>query len=288
MALAMLAAVTAVSWAQKVREVHGEYVFYAPLTLSVDVAKQTALERAKIQALADAFGTVVAQSNVTNMTVSGEAGKTDFSSLSMSEVKGEWIETIGEPKYDDIRVEQNMLVVRVTVKGRARAVEHAGIDVQAQLLCNGVEPRCETETFKSGDDLYLRFQAPTNGHLAVYLYVEGESTVYCLLPYRSSGRGTYPIRHDQSYVFFNAQLASKEKDVKEEVDEYVMTCEGDGENNFVYVLFSPNEFFKANTTSTSDLLPRELSFADFQKWLAKCKTKDPKFTSVVKRLRVQP
>lgn len=49
----------------KIEKVHGEYTYHVPDNVSLEEGKRTALERAKIQALADAFGTLVSQNNST-------------------------------------------------------------------------------------------------------------------------------------------------------------------------------------------------------------------------------
>jgi hypothetical protein len=54
-----------------------------------------------------------------------------------------------------------------------------------------------------------------------------------------------------------------------------MTCSREIEYNDIYIIFSPNAFTKANTNeSTEDVLPRQLSFEDFQKWLVKVRKID--------------
>lgn len=53
------------------------------------------------------------------------------------------------------------------------------------------------------------------------------------------------------------------------------TCSREIEYNDIYIIFSPNAFTKANTNeSTEDVLPRQLSFEDFQKWLVKLRKID--------------
>lgn len=76
------------------------FIYYVPTNQSLEQAKNIALDRAKIKALADEFGTIVSQTNSTVLT--NENGKTDnrFFSLSGSEVKGEWLENDGEPQYE--------------------------------------------------------------------------------------------------------------------------------------------------------------------------------------------
>lgn len=54
-----------------------------------------------------------------------------------------------------------------------------------------------------------------------------------------------------------------------------MTCNREIEYNDIYIIFSPNAFTKVNTNeSTEDVLPRQLSFEDFQKWLVKLRKTD--------------
>ena len=192
--------------AQKIEKVHGECTYHVPDNISLEEGKRTALERAKIQAIADAFGTLVSQNN--SSIVKNENGKSsvDFLSIGGSDVKGEWIETIGEPMFD-IFYESNMLTIKVSIDGKAREIKNAAIDFEAKLLRNGTEEKYESNEFRNGDDLYLYFKSPINGYLAVYLLDENTQQVFCLLPYKSSGEPAYKIIHDKPYVFFSCQKA---------------------------------------------------------------------------------
>lgn len=256
--------------AQEIEKVHGEYTYHVPDNVSLEEGKRTALERAKIQALADAFGTLVSQNNST--IIKNENGKSsvDFLSIGGSDVKGEWIETMGEPKFD-IFYESNMLTIKVTIVGKAREIKNANIDFEAKLLRNGTEEKFESDEFRNGDDLYLYFKSPINGYLAVYLLDENTQQVFCLLPYKSSGEPAYKIVHDKPYIFFSCQKAEENPN---EVDEYTMTCEHSMEQNTIYIVFSPNMFAKAFAEDGSIGLPRQLPLKEFQKWLGKCKAKD--------------
>lgn len=259
--------------AQNIEKVHGEYTYHVPDNVSMEEGKRTALEHAKIQALSDAFGTLVSQNNST--IVKNENGKSsvDFLSIGGSDVKGEWIETIGEPKFD-IFYESNMLTIKVSIDGKAREIKNAGIDFEAKLLRNGTEKKFESDEFRNGDDLYLYFKSPINGYLAVYLLDENTQQVFCLLPYKSSGEPAYKIIHDKPYVFFSCQKAEENSS---EVDEYTMTCEHSMEQNTIYIVFSPNMFAKAFAEDEDTGLPRQLQLKEFQKWLGKCKAKDASF-----------
>ena len=264
--------------AQRTEKVRAEYIYHAPENISLEEAKRIALERAKIQAIADEFGTIVSQSNTTMVSNRNGESSTDFFSLGGSEVKGEWIETIGEPSYD-INYEQGMLVVKAIVSGRIREIVSAQIDIKAEVLCNGTDLKFARTDFKNGDDLYLYFQSPVDGYLAVYLLDEVSQMVYCLLPYKSSSEAVTPIEHDKPYIFFSAKHAGDKAHL---VDEYTMTCNSSVERNAIYVIFSSNEFAKANSNNVEELLPQELSFEEFQKWLVKSKNRDKKMNIVRK------
>ena len=261
--------------AQRTEKVRAEYVYHAPENISLEEAKRIALDRAKIQAIADEFGTIVSQSNTTLVSNRNGESSSDFFSLGGSEVKGEWIETIGQPEYQ-INYEQGMLVVKAIVSGRIREIVSAQIDIKAEVLCNGTDLKFARTDFKSGDDLYLFFQSPVDGYLAIYLLDEVSQMVYCLLPYKSSSEAVTPVAHDKPYIFFSAKHAGDKAHL---VDEYTMTCNSAVERNTIYVVFSPNEFAKANSNNVEELLPQELSFEEFQKWLSKGKKRDKEMVS---------
>ncbi len=258
--------------AQKTVKVKATYTYHVPASQSQEEAKRVALERAKLQALADEFGTIITQSNTTVVRNENGQSSSDFFSLGGSEVKGEWIETIGTPVYAyDIDPENGMQIIIVTVEGHARKEVSADVELDVKVLRNGTEPKFASTEFRAGDDMFLYFKSPINGYLAVYLLDETSMQVYCLLPYMNSGDGSYEVKHDKPYVFFSA---IKEEDKCIEVDEYNLTASREVEHNALYIVFSPNEFVKANSHSQSDLLPRHLSFEDFQRWLGKVRRKD--------------
>ena len=129
-------------FAQRVKTVEGEYTYHAPENVTIEQARRIALERAKIQALADEFGTIVQQQNITRVENSNGESTTDFFSVGGSEVKGEWLADEDEPEYK-ISYVDNMLVVTCRVKGKARELVSAKIDFQARVLRNGTEDRFE-------------------------------------------------------------------------------------------------------------------------------------------------
>ena len=273
----------AVAVAQKTERVTATYTYYAPEHVSIEEARRVALQRAQLQAIADAFGTIVTQSNATR--VRNENGKSDVSLLSLgaSEVRGEWLRTDGEPEYD-IAYEDGMLAVTVRVKGVIREIVNAAVDFQAKVLRNGTEDRFEGEEFRNGDDLYLSFRSPVDGFLTVYL-LDAEGTAYCLLPYRNDTGGRVAIEGNRHYVFFSLDDVPVEE--RSIVDEYTMTCSRDGELNQIYVIFSPQLFTKAVDYAGEGLQPRELPYEEFQEWLFKCRKQDPEMRVEVKGILIK-
>lgn len=257
-------------FSQKIKTVDGEYTYVVPENVNLDKDKYIALERLKIQLIEEEFGATVSQSNSTLVKNNNGKSDVDFVSIGGSEVNGEWIETIGTPRYN-IYYENNMLVVSVKAKGRIREIISTAVDVKSLVLRNGIEDRFESDTFKSGDDLYISFQSPTNGYLVVYL-VDTEQRAFCLLPYQNMKEGFFNVEANKRYVLFSTQTAASE--LKPYVDEYTMTCTHDQEINQLYVIFSTSPFVKAIDDKFEKELPRELSNEDFQKWLAKYRTRD--------------
>lgn len=257
-------------FSQKIKIVDGEYTYVVPENVDLEKAKHIALERLKIQLIADEFGTNISQSNSTLVKNSNGNSDVDFFSIGESEVKGEWIETIGKPQYD-VSYKKDMLIVHVMVKGRIRENISTAIDVKSLVLRNGIEDKFENDTFKSGDDLFVSFQSPTNGYLVVYL-VDADQHAFCLLPYQNMKDGCFRVEANKRYVLFSIDNAASE--LKQYVDEYTMTCSHEQEINQLYVVFSTSPFVKAIDNKHKESLPRELSYEEFQKWLVKCRTKD--------------
>ncbi|MGN1210333.1 MAG: DUF4384 domain-containing protein [Candidatus Cryptobacteroides sp.] len=247
----------------------------------MEQAKRTAEERAKTEALSEAFGTSISQVNATNVKNTGESSEVSFVSSGVSEVKGEWLSDVKAPEFD-ITYEEGLLIVRAVVVGKVREVSSAALEIEARILRNGKDMRFESSDFRSGDDMYLLFKAPCDGYLAVYL-TDSESA-YCLLPYMNDTSGKYEVKGGQEYLFFSSEDAPAQE--KPFVDEYVMTADSATEMNTVYVVFSPSRFTKANDSVTEESLPRSLSLAGFQKWLSANRLKDKSMAVQVRPLSI--
>lgn len=261
--------------AQNVRTASGSYVYYAPENVTLEHAKLTALERAKIQILADEFGTYIEMANMTDIENSGEKSSVQMHTLAFSDVKGEWIETLRGPEYD-ISWEQGMLVIKVTVTGRVRKVEEASpVNFTAKLLRNGLGDNAESLDFKEGDDMFLSFRSPVSGYLAIYLH-DGGDMVYRLLPYALNPDQNPPrIKAKQRYVFFSTDKSVLSGNLDPYyVSEFTMTCSQSVEFNRMYVVFSPT-FFTIPIDNENDV--PQMDYHQFQSWLIKSQAKNYAF-----------
>lgn len=271
------------STAQSIKRVRGEYVYYAPENVSLEEAKRTALSRAQLQALADEFGTVVAQHNATVVQNNSGQSSTSFSSLSNSDVRGEWIETTEGPTFE-ITYQQGMLVVKCSVAGKAREIVGKVTEFVARVLRNGTDDRSEGYDFINGDALYMAFSSVADAYIAVYL-LDANNTAFCLLPYRSAADGMAQVKANTRYILFSSDNAAP-LCTAADVDEYVMTCERTSETNYIYIISSPNPFTKAVDNAVTSGLPRELPRADFEKWLARRRSKDKDMQVDIKTITV--
>lgn len=275
---------------QRTANVTTTYKYYAEEGQSIAQAKASALQLAQVDAIAKEFGTIINQ-NTTSMSSEENGNSKDyFYALSSSDVKGEWIETKGEPKYQ-VEYNDDTLIITVTVSGLIREIISAGIDVDVTLMraMNENELVASTE-FKHGDDLFLKFSSPVEGYVAVYLV--DDTGAFCLLPYQRDVVGRVKVKAGEHYTFFSEHDAPKAD--KPIVDQYTMTCSSDKsiENNKVYVIFSPNLFTKANDNKTGENeygmeLPRQLDFQAFNKWLSKNRKRDKDMVVTMENITIR-
>ena len=239
-------------------------------------AESRVLEQAKIQAIADNFGTSVMMSNRTSNAILDGTTTTNFVSFGESDVQGEWIETIGTPKWTR-KEEGNLTAYTVTLKGRIRELNKSSVDIDVRLLCNGVDTttnKLRMGTYYHGDSAYVYFKSPVEGYVAIYITDElsDNKIAQRLLPYPRQGGQAYHVQADEDYYFFSKNKAPS-KDRRYVVTER-MGCYGQFDINKVYVIFSPTAFTKANDTSVSSDMPNQLPLNDFHKWLTSHRRRD--------------
>lgn len=261
-------------FSQETRTVYGDYTYYASESTSIEEAKRIALDRAKIQAIADEFGTNISQSATTTISTQNEKSETQFFFIGVSDIKGEWIETFGSPVYS-VQFEPPIISVNCKVKGKIREILQPEIELEAKTLKNGMTIAYESSDFKDGDDLYLHFKSSSSGNIVVFL-VQSE-TVYRLLPYKRDNIKEYSIEGGKDYVFFSKSTEGKNNG---NIDEYELFADKDIDSANILILFTPNVI--GATTAVTDVYdePLSMDFDIFNKWLIKKRNRD-KFSRVI-------
>lgn len=264
------------SSAQKVKTVNGEYIYYPPSTQSFEEARQTALYRAQMQILADTFGTMMNMSSATVIRNSADNSDVNSYSLGESSVKGEWLETVGEPEFITSVTEQGMLAIKVRVTGKVREITVSKADFEVKVLRNGTEDRFESNEFHEGDDMFVSFCGSADGYITIYLY-DGGTDVYCLMPYQQQRLPVIKVEGGTRYVFFSSRHAYY--GVPESViDEYNLTCSNELEINRLYFIWSPDSYYKAVDSFEAEGIPRVLDQKNFQNWLTRLRVQNNSIT----------
>ena len=261
--------------AEDIKKVQGEYTYLVPENMSQEEAKGIAIERARIKAIADAFGIQVSQSNTTVIGNVNGKSDVDFYSLSESDVKGEWVEDL-EPPVAKITLLDGRIAIVAKVKGRAREVIRNISELDVRVLRNCTDPStCQSVDFRNHDDMFVYFRSPQNGYLCIYLYCLVDGNVYSLLPGKDSNDKSYRVKRNEEYTFFSEAHRKK----GDENLKYELYTDKEAEHNELYVIFSTNEFSRpvmkdASVLRTNRIRPSNLTFEEFNKWLNKSTRKD--------------
>ncbi|MDE7160455.1 MAG: DUF4384 domain-containing protein [Muribaculaceae bacterium] len=261
--------------AEKLREVEGRYVYYLPRNVARDRGEQIALERAMINAVADEFGTLLSDHTRVDKRVSETGEGSDYWSLATAAVRGEWVETIGQPEFT-CGMEGDDIVITCRVRGRARPVANNKADMTLKVLRN--DAMTEDNTFADGDRILMRFASAVDGYLTVFLE-DDNGMVYRMLPFYSERAGSKEVEGGREYLFFSSMAGDAE--------QYRMTASRPVERNILYAIFSPNEYVKPiDSRSSADTGLRELTAETFHRWLESRRAADPAMQVAVRPLTV--
>lgn len=262
-ALCLLMTIGGNVFAQKIMTVSDTYVYQAPTNISLEQAKINAVEQAKLFIIAQNFGTVIGVSNTSITKTRNGVSNSQFVTFAESDVKGEWLETIGKPQID-IKYDR-WLVITVKIKGVIREIVSAGIDISAKILRNGIDEKSESDTFYNGDDFFVSFLSPVDGYLTIYMY--DMNNVVRLWPRAGSDEGAQKIEAANPYVFFQgARTVDGIRSI------YHLTAETASDINRIYIIFSPRPYSHPNDRVLEGY--PVISFDDFQSWLSRARKSD--------------
>lgn len=256
---------------QRTKNVCGETDYVVPETQTLAEAKRTAIARARIQALADEFGTIVTQTNTTAMhNVNGQSNST-FNSFSENDVRGVWVEDTKEPEMK-ISYKNDMMVIHAKVCGKARELKTAPVELEIQTLSYGYHngeshpfrPPYATTQFNDGDFYGVRFRSPVNGYVAIFLREDNTGTIVTQLPYEGSNGYAREVKNGKEYVFMNNNDPEYSYN-----SSAILQTNYKIENNTLIVVFS-KKAFHLSLPDSSEAVPMrfpEIELPKFQKWL---------------------
>jgi hypothetical protein len=261
----------------------------AQITLTEDKSRKQVKDEAKqhaiIDAIENAFGTVVVRGNATYIsnTESGDESetKTSFNTIANTTVKGE-VEEILKEDYVDINRDDGLIDIMCKIKIRAREILEVPVDFESSTL-SGNTKNNNTEKFYDGDDLFFYFKSPISGYITLYVDVNG--TTERILPYQNMPakyENGIPVEADKEYIFFSKDEKHKYFN-DENIDEIYLSMDSDIQEIWrLFAIFSkePLNKPKLNINPSEDKLteqerskkitvPKSLPSEDFQRWKIK-------------------
>jgi len=282
--LVLAASLSLSAWAGKkgkVIVVEMTHTVEVPDHMSRNQAFREGIIKAKNEAIDSAFSSVIGSG--TDVDIRNRNGESDvsFHSAIRSNVRGIWLGDLVKPRFEETIDDDHRHLLSITVKGRIQELTSAGIPFDALPLRVKPEKQlvARNNEFDNGDDFFLYFKSPVDGFLTVFFFDTTADEISCMLPYHTSGTGSYRIRHDRDYIFFSQEKPNADG---EDVDEFQMMC-SDGnieEYDEIFVVLSPNKYSKLTADiaqekiSESLILPERMNYDKFQKWLVDSQQKD--------------
>jgi len=257
-----------------------------------DIEKE-AEHLAIVNALENAFGTVIVQGNTTFIknVKTGQLTETfsTFSMLGNTIVKGELIEVLAKKfkespytiKVDKKKkIEKMDLVCQVTIN--AREITETKLPLETwSLSCPMI--KCKNSSFVTGDEFYVYFKTPVTGYLSIYM--DNNTTAQRIFPYQGVSteyENGMPVDADKDYILFSSKPEyNPYADKNIQVDELAFGPPEDGvkELDRIFVIYSKNPLNKPALKDNVDYevmkklkdhgftMPKELPSEEFQKWL---------------------
>lgn len=262
------------SLGQRVVNICGEYKYIVPENVSLAEAKAIAIERARLTAIANEFGTTVSQTNLATTHIENGTTRNDFLSLGETEVKGDWLGDTKEPEIRPV-YENNQLVIYASVCGKVRELKTAEVELRMQIMSNGIE----TERFKNNDKVAIRFKSPVNGYVAIFVRDDNAGIVSCMLPYENENGKARVVKNSKEYIYL-----STDDPIYPYQEETILVTNKKVEFNTFVLVFAETEFAMP-LSDMGEFVP-ELSVESFQRWLRRNRMSDKTMQTIEKTIQI--
>ena len=257
-------------YAQKEKKAHGiakivvegDYEYMSNKQL-----KEECIKLARAEAIKEVFGEVIqSKTNLMDASIDGD-DMSNFYTETLLSSTAEWLLDTKEPAIRT-EMENNKLVYIAEVWGKVREIEPISIDLDWKILAGGTDDNCESFVFKNNERIYIKFKAPCDGYLVIYILDSHLQQANCLLPYKNNSNGFMEIKGDKEYILFDPDY-----DRTAFPYNYKMVTSCSKEIDQVVLLFSPHKFTKSNTNGGDRLQPQFTSKTDFEEWLSDLRRK---------------
>ena len=272
-----------VALAQETREAEAYYTMVLSRTATMEQTEALCTEQARLRAIGEAFGYVVSETTVGN--VSDENGRvTDaFSVLTRTSVRGEWLRDKEAPRIE-WTWDGRELSVQVVVKGIIRSNSREGRTEVVFYPCTAGEPTAEQINFRHGQSLLARFRAAGDGYLSVFYVDVAKGEAYRVFPAPAyASLDHLEVKAQQEYLLFSRSHSKQFEGYPATLDLVLEVPEGkqQGMDELVAV-YAPHPYKKPMLTGqhTAGALP-SLRAADLEHWITELRTSSGEI--VVKR-----
>lgn len=245
--------------------------------MSQEQAQEQACELAKKKAIEEVFGEVFIQGNATYIInrQTGDKVESDitFNQIANSYVRGKWVKTEnGYPKTELVFRDQEIWA-KCEIKGYARELSAPPFEIKAGTY-SCPEEHCRQKYFKDGEQLYLKYQAPNDGYITIYLD-DGEHA-FQMYPYKGMSVTEYKkhlFKAQVEYLLFSTDEKYDFTKRPHEVTELILTTGRSYETNRIFVLYSEKPFVPPLMENNLGVeidgyeLPNHLPSETFQRWM---------------------
>lgn len=256
-------------------EISGEGIYYLEGKDNLEEARLMAVEIAKSNAIASAFGTAVSASTHSHAFESTDGDYfNSFSSLMRSVQTGIWIKDLDAPEVTSFMDGESSFGFKAKVRGIVRPLVSMPVEIKGRVFVSRGNDKAlfntETSVLKRGDEFYFGFKSAADGFLAIYL-VDEDDMVCKAAPI---GKEDSPLKR----VWAEKEMILRD-DYLKNIAELSNPQSRKVYNRIVYV-FSPNEFtlpLSEDSDPTSGI-PPIMDFTKFHSWLQDMALADSRFT----------
>lgn len=260
--------------AQRLATVCGEYCYQVPGEISLNRAKQIAIDKARNTAIANEFGQVVTQSTNTTIHSLGTQSSIQSDSYASTESKAIWLSDTKEPEVS-IAYENGVMVITASVCGKAREIKTAEAELKMQVTCNGIE----SERFKNKEKVAIRFKSPVNGYASIFFRDDNAGIIYCMMPYENEDGTAREVKSNKEYIYL-----STEDPIYPYQEETILVTDKTVEFDTFILVFSKKDF-SIPASEIGEFVP-ELPVECFQKWLRKNRINDETMQTIEKTIQI--